>query len=82
MKKTFWLLDVNSEVREQKPEIWIWGIDDKDQRILVIEQNFTAYFYLVIKNGHDPQSVTKTITTRRDEFPLVRKLESLRKKYF
>jgi len=82
MKKTFWLLDVNSEVREQKPEIWIWGIDDKNQRILIIEQNFTPYFYLVIKNGHDPQSVTETITTRQDEFALVLKLESLRKKYF
>jgi len=82
MKKTFWLLDVNSEVREQKPEIWIWGIDEKDQRILIIERNFPAYFYLVVKNGNNTLSVTQTITARQDEFPLVLKLESLRRRCF
>ncbi|HKZ93835.1 MAG TPA: hypothetical protein VJ249_04540 [Candidatus Bathyarchaeia archaeon] len=82
MKKAFWLLDVNSEVREHKPEIWIWGIDDKDQRILIIERSFQAYFYLVVKNEHDPQKVIQNITTRKNEFPSVLKLEPVKRKYF
>jgi len=82
MKKLFWLLDVNSEVREQKPEIWIWGIDDKDQRILVIEQGFSPYFYLVVKDEYQPQSVAQTITARQNEFPLLLKLETVKKRYF
>ena len=28
MKVSFWLLDVNYEVREHKPEMWIWCIDN------------------------------------------------------
>jgi len=82
MKKLFWLLDVNSEVREQKPEVWVWGIDDKGQRILIIEQNFPAYFYLVVKDGCSTRSVTAAITTRQTEFPLILKLESVSRKYF
>ncbi len=82
MKKLFWLLDVNAEVRKQKSEVWIWGIDDKGQRILIIEENFPAYFYLVVKHGHNTRSVTQAITARRREFPLILKLESVSRKYF
>jgi hypothetical protein len=28
MKTLFWLLDVNYEVKDHKPEVWIWGIDE------------------------------------------------------
>lgn len=82
MKKVFWLLDVNSETRAEKPEIWIWGIDDKGQRILIIERNFTAYFYLMLKDGTDAQTVTKNIMNRKEEFPSVLRLEPVTKKYF
>ena len=47
MKKIFWLLDVNYEVKDHEPEVWIWGIDDEDKRILIIDRNFLPYFYLV-----------------------------------
>ncbi len=82
MKKVFWLLDVNSETRAQQPEIWIWGIDDKGQRILIVERNFTAYFYLVIKDGTDTQTVTQSVLKSKEEFPSVLKLEPVTKKYF
>jgi DNA polymerase I len=82
LKKVFWLLDVNSETRAQKPEIWIWGIDDKGQRILIIERNFTPYFYLVVREGQDPQTVTQNIMNRKEEFLSVLKLELVTKKYF
>lgn len=82
MKKLFWLSDVNSEVRGQKPEVWIWDIDDKGQRILIIEQNFPAYFYLVVKEGYNTRSVTEAITARQKEFSLILKLESVRRRYF
>ncbi len=82
MKKLFWLLDVNAEVRKQKSEVWMWGIDDKGQRILIIEENFPAYFYLVVKHGHNTRIVIQAITARRREFPLTLKLESVSRKYF
>jgi len=83
MKTTFWLLDVNYEVRDHKPEVWIWGIDDRDRRILIIDHNFTSYFYLVIKEGQNPQAVVDQIDSRKtNEFPSVVKLEQTGRRYF
>ena len=66
MKKVFWLLDVNAEAKERKPQIWIWGIDDKGQRVLIIQQDFPAYFYLVIEDEHDPSEVIEALTACRN----------------
>jgi DNA polymerase I len=83
MKLFFWLLDVNSETRSQKPEVWLWGIDDKGQRILIIDSNFHAYFYLVLKEAADPQAVIKSIETRRaSDFPSIIELEAVERRYF
>jgi DNA polymerase I len=83
MKLVFWLLDVNHETRAQKPEIWLWGVDDKGQRILIIDSNFHAYFYLGLKETADPQAVIKSIETRRaSDFSSIIKLEAVERRYF
>ncbi len=83
MKTIFWLLDVNYEVREHKPEVWIWGIDEKGQRILIIDRNFSSYFYLVLKEGQSPQAVIDRINlSKASEFPAVSKMEETRRRYF
>lgn len=83
MKTIFWLLDVNYEVREQKPEVWLWGIDDKGQRVLIIDRNFLTYFYLVVKEGENPQDIIESIESRKmSEFPSIVSLETVKKKYF
>jgi DNA polymerase I len=62
MKIKFWLLDVNPRFEEGKPvELWLWGIDAHGNRILVIDRNFTAYFYVVVKEGFDSSSTAKEI---------------------
>lgn len=83
MKIVFWLLDVNYEVTAHGSEIWMWGIDDKRQRILIIDRSFSTYFYLVLEEGQDPKAVINEINSRKaDEFPSVFKLEHSRRKYF
>lgn len=83
MKTTFWFFDINYEVRDHKSEVWIWGIDDKDRRILIIDRNFTAYFYLVIREGQNPQTVVDNINSRKaEEFASVIKLEQAKRRYF
>jgi DNA polymerase I len=82
MKKTFWLLDVNYEVKDHQPEVWIWGIDEQEKRILIIDRNFLAYFYLLIKEGEDPQAVIERIQTRKKDFPFLVKLEPVNRKFF
>jgi DNA polymerase I len=80
LKKAFWLLDVNYEQRENKPQLWMWGIDTQGKRILIVDKNFQDYFYIVLKEGANPETVVKQIT--KTAFPLITKTEPTEKKYF
>ena len=59
MKVTFWLLDINSKINKDNgtAELWLWGIDDEGNRVLVVDRNFTAYFFVVIQEGFDASKV-------------------------
>jgi DNA polymerase I len=82
MKVTFWLLDVNYEVNEHTPEIWLWGITDSGNRVLVIDRNFLAYFYAVIEDKADPTKVVEEIEAERAQYPFIVKLEVVERKFF
>lgn len=62
MKVVFWLLDVNSEMRDGTVELWLWGITENYERVLVIDRNFLGYFYVVIKEGVDAAKVAEEIS--------------------
>jgi len=53
----FWLLDINYEVKDHKPEVWLWGIDENGRRVLVIDKSFQPYFYAVLKDSEDPRKL-------------------------
>jgi DNA polymerase I len=61
VKITFWLLDINPKIENGTADLWLWGIDSKGNRVLVIDRNFTAYFYAVVKEGFDPSKTAKEI---------------------
>jgi DNA polymerase I len=61
LKVTFWLLDISSKLRSETAELWLWGIDDRGNRCLVIDKNFVDYFYLVIEEGVAPSKVAEDI---------------------
>ena len=80
MKITFWLLDVNYEVKNHMPEIWLWGVDDSGNRVLVVDRNFLAYFYVVIEENAEPAAVIKEIEKTKQ--PYIAKLEVVERKFF
>lgn len=80
MKVNFWLLDLNHEVRNGVPEIWLWGISDSKSRVLVIDRNFLSYFYAVIEENTDPTNVVKEVEKQR--YPLIAKLEVVERRFF
>jgi len=82
MKLTFWLLDINYEVKNHKPEVWLWGIDQDGNRILVIDREFEPYFYAVLKENVDAKSVMEGIKARKNELPFITRMETVDKKYF
>ena len=53
MRLDFWLLDLNHEAHEGRSAIWLWGVTHDNKRVLVIDANFQAYFYLLPKRGQD-----------------------------
>ncbi len=82
MEKIFWLLDVNYEVKNHQPEVRIWGIDDKGNRILIIDRNFLAYFYLILEKKEKPQAVIEKIQSRKKDFPFIVNLKPVDRRFF
>jgi len=82
LKVTFWLLDINQEMRDHQPEVWLWGIDDRNRRILVVDRSFLPYFYLMIKDSEDPKAVVERLSRLRKEMPLLRDLELVDRRFF
>jgi len=82
MKKVFWLLDINYEVKENKPELWIWGIDNEGKRILIIDQNFLSYFYVVLEENKSPKTLIEAIQSQKTSYPSIVKLETVDKRFF
>jgi DNA polymerase I len=63
MKVAFWLLDINVNIDGDTIEVWLWGITSAGERVLVVERNFTAYFYAVVQHGVDASKVADAITS-------------------
>ncbi|MGA2682842.1 MAG: DNA polymerase domain-containing protein [Candidatus Bathyarchaeia archaeon] len=63
VKVKFWLLDINPRIEEGKPvELWLWGIDTHENRVLVVDRNFAAYFFVIVNEEFDPSLIAKEIS--------------------
>jgi len=80
MKVTFWLLDLNYEVKDTTPEVWLWGVTSSGERVLVIDRNFVSYFYAVIEEGADSAKAIEEI--RETHCASVAKFEIVDRKFF
>ncbi len=65
MRRTFWLLDLNHETYEGKSSIWLWGITHEGKRILVVDDNYRAYFYLLPRKDQDPEQLKKSVDAEK-----------------
>jgi len=65
MQRTFWLLDLNHENYEGKSSIWLWGITHEAKRVLVIDDNYRAYFYLLPRKDQDPEELRKKLEAEK-----------------
>ena len=80
MKVKFWLLDINSETRNDVAELWLWGIAENGDSVLVVDRNFSAYFYAVIEEGFAPSKIAEEI--RKAHSASIVKLEVAPRKFF
>jgi len=61
MRRTFWLLDLNHETYDSESSIWLWGITHEGKRVLIIDPNFPAYFYLLPRKNQDIEELKTKI---------------------
>ncbi len=70
MKTEFWLLDLNFELYQGKPTIWLWGITRQNRRVLVID-SYEPYFYLVTRDN-DIQSLKHQLEREKSQLSISR----------
>jgi DNA polymerase I len=61
VKLTFWLLDISTKNLNDTAELWLWGITENGNRVLLIDRSFVDYFYAVVKDGFDPSKIAEEI---------------------
>src|SRR5215472_5348767 len=61
MRLIFWLLDLNQETFDGESSIWLWGITHEGKRVLIIDNNYAAYFYLLPKLDQDPNELKRRL---------------------
>jgi DNA polymerase I len=69
-------------MRDRQPEVWLWGIDERNRHILVVDRGFLPYFYLLIRSDEDPKTVMNRLSSLRKEMPLLRDLELVDQRFF
>src|SRR3989442_3010271 len=65
MRRTFWLLDLNHETYEGKSSIWLWGVTHEDKRVLIIDNNYRPYFYLLPRKDQDPEELRRRLESEK-----------------
>ncbi len=82
MNVSFWLLDINPKIDNDKGtiELWLWGIDAVGNRVLVVDRNFVAYFYAVVAEGFDASKVAMAIMAGFG--PSIVKVEVVSRRFF
>jgi DNA polymerase, archaea type len=80
LKLTFWLLDINPQVDGEKIQLWLWGIDQSGHRVLIIEKNFSAYFYATLLNESNVSMVIEEI--KQNFSGKIKQLEIVERRYF
>ena len=67
MNCRFWLLDVSEDLWEDKAGVRFWGINDQNQRIVIIADQIPPYFHF-LPSG-DLASAIKEIESNSNQFP-------------
>ncbi len=81
MKKKFWLLDINYDLVGEIPEIRLWGVTDKGERIVVIERNFRPYLYILPISEKNIKQIIEEINKLKNRYKIIQ-IEETYKKYF
>ncbi|MEM2146242.1 MAG: 3'-5' exonuclease, partial [Candidatus Jordarchaeaceae archaeon] len=61
MRLEFWILDVGQAVEDGVSKVLIWGVDSNNDRVLVKDDDFPPYFYVVPEEGVDFKMLVESL---------------------
>lgn len=82
MKIPFWLLDIDYEMVDGRPEVHLWGLDQENRRILAIDRTPVPYFYLVLEKDRNPGEVVQSILSQKKSLREISNLETVDRRYY
>ena len=68
MNCRLFLVDIGEDRTQSEPSVRLWGVDDKDQRILIVLTKLKPYFYYVSSGDANIAALKDSIS---QAFPLV-----------
>jgi len=63
MELEFYVLDTTYEIVGSEPHIIIWAITRDGRRVVIRDRNFRPYFYIILEDHVNPQSVISKVKT-------------------
>jgi len=63
----FWLIDLNEGVWDGKPCVRLWGVDERNRRVVITDPQISSYFYFL--PSEDPNSTIMRLESFRQRFP-------------
>lgn len=82
MKLEFYFLDNTYEIVGREPHIIIWGITRDGKRVLLRDKRFRPYFYAILDNNADIDSVIKKIKLVSDPSSPIIDVKILNKNFY
>src|SRR5712692_6087124 len=82
MKLTFYLLDINYEIIQHKPQVRLWGVTEQGERILILDESFAPYFYLTAKRRDDLNSILKQLEENKKQSKQISKVEPVKMRLY
>lgn len=82
MKLLFYLMDTSYEVRDNKPVILLWGLTDEGDAVLVLDDTFRPYFYVLPEDNADIEALATRVKTLSKPPSPITKVEVVKKKYY
>ncbi len=82
MKVSFYLLDINYEIIKDQPQLRLWGVTDQDERILILDENFSPYFYLTVRGKDQLNNVLKRLQEEKKQNNQIRQIEPVKMRFY
>lgn len=82
-KIQFFVLDAKYKIANEKPEVYLFGKTVKGDHIIIIDDSFEPYFYVIPKKGQAiNEKIEKIKIEKNDEISQVTRTENVKRIYF